>query len=147
MNDEVLSKMNDGANKPSRSPCPVRECSRTLFSGGLDCFQPAPLIQSRLDPLPNFIRSSECTAITHQRGVFSVQHHHGVYVLRVVRSEEFLSDLCPRSGLEITFGSPCRAHVFKPNISNSVPTTFFIFSSPMPLDPSGDYNRPLINDC
>src|SRR5271169_3344275 len=62
--DQVLSKMNDGADKPSRSPCPIGECARTLFNAWLDCCKRAPLIQSRLDPLPNLIPSPECTTIT-----------------------------------------------------------------------------------
>src|SRR5271169_1565958 len=96
--DQVLSKMNDGADKPSRSPCRIGECARTLFKAWLDCFQCAPLIESRLDPLPNLFLSSECTAITYPRGVFGVQCHDCIDFFRVVRSTEFLPHLHSRFG-------------------------------------------------
>src|ERR1039458_3295433 len=64
---EVLSRMNDGTNTPSRSPCPVGKISRTLFNTGLDCFECASLIQSRLDPVPNLVPPFESATITYQR--------------------------------------------------------------------------------
>ena len=65
--NQVLSQMNDGANTPSRLPCLVGERSRTFLNTRLDCAQPASLIQSRFDPLPNLVPSFEGAAITHHQ--------------------------------------------------------------------------------
>lgn len=97
--DQVPSEMGDRADQPSRAPCAIGECVRTLFDPWLDT-ERAPLIHTSLDSVTNLVPSSERPAIAHQRGVFSIERHDGIHVLRVVGFQEICLICVPGSALD-----------------------------------------------